>query len=82
MIKIDRIKKMRQLTKLMQVPTKRRLDINCKVFIHNWIVEERQKAQKELLKELKKDFAEGNPSEHICMKFIDKLDENFHKIKK
>lgn len=31
--------------------------------------------QKELLEEIKKDFAEGNPAEEICMKFIDKFEE-------
>jgi len=35
----------------------------------------KKEAQKELLLELKQDYAEGNPAEEICMKFIDKLEE-------
>lgn len=44
---------------------------NC-ILLMEWSWKE---AQKELLEELKTDFAEGNPAEEICMKFIDKLRE-------
>lgn len=35
-----------------------------------------KKAHKELLEEIKQDYAEGNPAEYICMKYIDRLSKN------
>lgn len=64
---IDKLKKIKKLTELMQVPVNRRLDANCIVFINKWILEERQESQKEILLEIvnNTEWSNGEILEYI-----------------